>query len=83
MIRITYQIVCDLCKMEFAKQEYDCINHPRAEFPRPTREFSYELQGALELCNDCAAPLIQAKQARIEEVLLQRHPFFVVSGELE
>lgn len=82
MIRLTYKIVCDLCKKECATQEFDCMNHPHWEFPRPTRAFSYELQGALELCNDCAAPLVQAKHKRIEEVLLERNPIIAVSGEL-
>ncbi len=68
MIKLTYLVICDLCKTECSKEEYDCMNHPKWEFPRPTRVFSYELQGPMELCNDCAAPLVQAKHKLIEEL---------------
>ena len=82
MIRLTYQVLCDLCKKECDKQEFECTNYPQSEFPRPTRAFTYELQGMLEMCNECAAPLVQAKRDRIEEVLLQQNPLFVVSEKL-
>jgi hypothetical protein len=36
--------------------------------------FTYDLQGMLEMCNECAAPLIQAKQDRVQEVLKEMAP---------
>jgi hypothetical protein len=62
MIKLTYQVLCDLCKKECVKEEFDCMNHPQHAFPRPTRLFTYELQGMFEMCNECAAPLVQAKR---------------------
>jgi hypothetical protein len=82
MIKLTYRIVCDLCKKECNAQEFECTNYPQYEFPRPTRVFTYDLQGMLEMCNECAAPLIQAKRDRIEEVLLQQNPLFAAQGKL-
>ena len=72
MIKLTYKVVCDLCKKECVTQEFDCMNHPHWEFPRPTRAFSYELQGAMELCNDCATPLVQAKQEAVAQALKEQ-----------
>lgn len=68
MIKLTYRILCDLCKKECTRQEFECTNHPQYAFPRPFRRFTYELQGMLEMCDDCAAPLVQAKHDRVQEV---------------
>ena len=61
MIKLTYAIICDLCKKECDTEHYECANHPGNAFPRPSNLFTYGLQGTLELCNDCAAPIVQAK----------------------
>jgi hypothetical protein len=74
VIKLTYRIVCDLCKKECDKEEFEGTNYPQYAFPRPTRLFTYDLQGMLEMCNECAAPLIQAKQDRVQEVLKEMAP---------
>ena len=67
MIKLTYTTICDLCKNTCQMESFDCTNHLTGAFPNPTRMFTYQLQGIVELCDECAAPIVQAKHAVIAE----------------
>ena len=60
MINLTYKISCDLCSKECATQQYSCGGFPLSDIPKPRLDFSYCLQKfKLELCDNCAAPLMK------------------------
>ena len=68
MIKLTYEIFCTLCSEKCDVEEYTCTNYPSFNFPRPKNDFSYYLQTQqLELCNDCAAPLVEALREAIRK----------------
>ena len=68
MIKLTYEFFCDLCSEKCGVEEYKCINHTSSIFPRPKSDFSYYLQTQqLELCNDCAAPLVKTLSESIRK----------------
>lgn len=68
MIKLTYQIICDICKKECTAETYDCTNYPLLEFPRPTMQYTFSFGYPLEMCYDCAAPLQTARNKVIDEV---------------
>ena len=61
MIKLTYQIICDICKKECSIEQYDCVNGT-GNFPRPTTQHTFAFGYSTELCNDCAAPLMIARE---------------------
>lgn len=68
MIKLTYQIICDICKKECALENYDCTNYPLLQFPRPTMEYTFIFGYPTEMCHDCAAPLQKARYEVIDKV---------------
>ena len=67
MIRLTYTHICDLCKEEIDFEAYDCTNLIHASFPRPMTRYTYQLGSAMELCNECAAPIWKARDEVIDK----------------
>jgi hypothetical protein len=57
MIKITYDIICDICKRKCKTESYECTNIPSLVFPRPTQEYTIVFGYSTEMCYDCAAPL--------------------------
>ena len=75
MINLTYEIVCDLCSKECGTQQYSYHWFPLAEIPKPRLDFSYCMQKfRLELCNDCAAPLVKTLDTAIRARCEQEQP---------
>jgi hypothetical protein len=68
MIKLTYTAICDLCKRECGEQTFDCSNYMKLAFPTPTLGVTYQLMGfCAEMCDDCAALIIQAKNKIMDE----------------
>jgi hypothetical protein len=67
MIRLTYTHICDLCKQKIDVEVYECANYLLGEFPRPKNHYTYQIGYTAEMCNDCAAPIIQARYEVIEK----------------
>jgi hypothetical protein len=61
MIRLTYTHICDLCKQEIDLEVYECLNKINGVFPRPTNQYTYQIGYTAEMCSDCAAPIMQAR----------------------
>jgi NAD-dependent dihydropyrimidine dehydrogenase PreA subunit len=61
MIKLTYQIICDICKKECKTEKYECTNYPTMAFPQPTQQHTFIFGYSTELCYDCAAPLQAAR----------------------
>jgi hypothetical protein len=72
MIKLTYQTVCDICHKECHVESFDCTNYLGVAFPRPTTLHTYQLDGALEMCDECAAPIAQAKHDVIQAAIRAR-----------
>jgi len=67
MIRLTYTHICDLCQKNIDTETYDCTNLIHASFPRPMSRYTYQLGSAMELCNECAAPIWKARDEVIDK----------------
>jgi hypothetical protein len=61
MIRLTYTHICDLCKQEIDAEVYECSNNLNGVFPRPHNQYTYQIGYTAEICNDCAVPIMQAR----------------------
>jgi len=68
MIKLTYDIICDICKRKCKTESYECTNYPILEFPRPTTEYTFSFGYPTEMCNDCAAPLMIAREKVIRSL---------------
>ena len=67
MIKLTYQVICDICKKECDVQTYNCTNG-YGEFPRPTTQYTFTFGFPTEMCYDCAAPLQAARDEVIRNI---------------
>lgn len=69
---VTYQAVCDFCKKELEREEYELACVPGGPMPIPGRlimqRFVYLGEKKLVLCVDCMAPSLEALHARIAKV---------------
>ena len=72
MIKLTYQVICDICKKECTTENYDCTNYPLLQFPQPTMAFTFNFGYPTEMCHDCAAPLRKARDEVIDKVRADR-----------
>lgn len=72
MIKLTYQIICDICKKECTTESYDCTNYPALQFPKPTMQYTFSFGYPTEMCYDCAAPLRKARDDIIDELIRAR-----------
>ena len=68
MIKLTYNIICDICKKECNTESYECTNYPIYEFPRPTMQYTFSFGYPTEMCNDCATPLMLAREKVIRNI---------------
>jgi hypothetical protein len=67
MIRLTYTHICDLCKKHIDEEKFDCANYLLGAFPRPKNQYTYQIGYTAEICNDCAAPIMQVRDEVIEK----------------
>jgi hypothetical protein len=67
MIRLTYTHICDLCKKHIDSEVYECASYLLGVFPRPHNHYTYQIGYTAEMCNDCAAPIMQARDEAIEK----------------
>ena len=72
MIKLTYQTICDICYKECRVEKYDCVNYHGLAFPQPSKAHTYQLNGVVDLCDKCAAPIAQAKRAVIQAAIRER-----------
>ena len=72
MIKLTYRIICDICQKDCSVEEYDCTNYLTGVFQRPSGLFTYQINGIAEMCDDCAAPIAQAKHEVIQAYIKRR-----------
>jgi hypothetical protein len=68
MIKLTYDIICDICKRKCKTESYECTNIPSLVFPRPTQEYTVLFGYSTEMCHDCAAPLMIAREKVIRNL---------------
>lgn len=76
MIKLTYNIFCDLCGKEIYSQVYRHRNYQRSEPPRPSSLHTYDMGqcgGPQEMCDDCAAPIIKAYKMVESEIEAKRN----------
>jgi hypothetical protein len=69
MIKVTYQIICNICKTECLTQIFECSNYLGLPFPPPSQLHTYSFKEPIELCNECAAPLIKAKREIVDKYI--------------
>jgi hypothetical protein len=67
MIRLTYTHICDLCKKHIDSEVYECASYLLGVFPRPHNLYTYQIGSTAEMCNDCAAPIMQARDEVVEK----------------
>lgn len=67
MIKLTYKVICDLCAKECAEEHYDCTNYLTGVFPRPTNRYTYQIGYTAEMCDDCAAQIMEARDKAVAE----------------
>ena len=67
MIRLTYTHFCDLCRREIDSETYECSNHLTGVFPRPHNQYTYQMGYVAEMCDECAAPIMQARDEVIKQ----------------
>ena len=67
MIKLSYKVICDLCGKECTEQNYDCTNYLNGVFPKPTNQYTYQIGYAAEMCDDCAAQIIKARDKAVAE----------------
>jgi hypothetical protein len=54
-------------------ENYNWASFPSYTTPQPNRGNTFVLFGInADLCNDCAAPLLEAKERMIERIILKR-----------
>jgi hypothetical protein len=46
---------------------YECASYLLGVFPRPHNHYTYQIGYTAEMCNDCAAPIMQARDKVIEK----------------
>jgi hypothetical protein len=68
MIKLTYDIICDICKKKCITESYECSNYPTLKFPQPTMEYTFSFGYPTEMCYDCAAPLQAARNEVIRNL---------------
>ena len=67
MIRLTYTHICDLCRKEIMQEDYDCTNYLGGAFPRPRNTHTYQIGYTAEMCPECAAQIIEARDKVVAE----------------
>ena len=68
MIKLTYYIICDICKKECDTESYECTNYPILNFPQPTTQYTFSFGYPTEMCHNCAAPLKAARDGVIRNL---------------
>ena len=72
-IKITYNHECDGCKKIIMTENYNWSNFPNWTVPQPNRFNKFVLFGInADLCNDCAQPLLEAKERMMEKFIKAR-----------
>lgn len=72
-IKITYDHECDGCKTIMMTERYDCTSYPELPYPQPNKGRLMFLFGmSIDLCNECAQPLLEAKERMVERIILKR-----------
>ena len=73
MIKVTYTKVCDICKKECSTESFDCTNQLGGKgFPTPNFRFTYQFNGVIELCDECALPMFKAKEEIMDKYIQAR-----------
>ena len=74
MIKVTYTKICDICKKECSTEVFECTSHlGGGGFPAPNRFYTYQFNGVIELCDECAIPMFKAKQEIIDKFVRERN----------
>jgi hypothetical protein len=67
MIRLTYDFFCDLCNRHIDAESFNCSNRLNSVFPHPKNAYTYQIGYVAEICNDCATPIMQARDEVIRQ----------------
>jgi hypothetical protein len=73
MIKVIYETICDLCHRTCNTQIFECSNQlGGGGFPHPGGRYTYQLGRVVEMCYECAGPIVQACDAVIERYIEKR-----------
>lgn len=72
-IKITYNHECDGCKKIIMTENYNWASFPSYTTPNPNKNNTFVLFGvSVELCSECAQPLLEAKERMMEKIIKVR-----------
>jgi NAD-dependent dihydropyrimidine dehydrogenase PreA subunit len=72
-IKITYDHECDGCKKIIMTENYNWAHFTIYTAPQPQRGNAFVLFGInADLCSECAAPLLEAKEQMMKNIIKAR-----------